>query len=103
MARCPDCKTRIASWRTLALETKSKPLVCRHCGAVLRMRPGWLLAIGALASGIAQIALPRTIHQSRGLGIAVFTLFVLVGPLLIYACVAPAEKADGLAGDSGAG
>ena len=102
MARCPDCKTRIASWRTLVLETKAKPLVCRQCGAVLRMRPGWLVVIGALANGIAQLALPRTIHQSRGLGIAVFILFVLVGPLLIYACVAP-EKADGLAGDSGAG
>jgi hypothetical protein len=103
MARCPDCKTRIAPWRTLALETKSKPLVCRQCGAVLRMTPGWLVAIGALANGIAQFALPRTFHQSRGLGTAIFIVFVLVGPLLIYAYVAPAEKADRPAGDSGAG
>ena len=103
MARCPDCKTRIASWRTLVLETKAKPLVCRHCRAVLRMKPGWLVVIGGFANAIAQIALPRTIHQSRGLGIAVFMFFVLVGPLLIYACIAPAEKADGLAGDRHAG
>jgi len=95
MARCPECKTEIAPWRTLVPETKSKPLVCRQCGAVLRMKPGWLVRIGVLGSLIAQIAVRPVSHHSRGLGIATFILLVVVGPLWVYAQFAPAEKAEG--------
>jgi hypothetical protein len=75
------------------LETKAKPLVCRQCGAVLRMKPGWLIRIGVFVSVITQITSHRYIHQ-RGLRVAVVTLVIIFVPLLIYPFVAPAERLD---------
>ena len=99
MARCPKCNTRIAPWRTLLPETKSRPLVCRECGAVLRMKPGVLVALGAAANVITQFVVRPVLHHSRGLGIAMSILLVLVDPICLYALFAPAERADALEGD----
>ena len=98
MARCPECKTKIAPWRTLLPETKSRPLVCRNCGAVLRMKPGWLIRVGVPGSLSAQIVTHHVLTHSRGLGIATFILLAVVIPLWVYAQFAPAEKAEGASG-----
>jgi hypothetical protein len=91
MARCPECKTKVAPWRTWVPETKSKPLVCRGCGAAIRMKVGWLVRIGLVANVIAQITLRPAFHHSRGLGIAAVT-FLVAGVFWSYGTFAPAEK-----------
>ncbi len=102
MARCPECKQGISPWRTLLLETKSKPLVCQACGAVLRMKPGWLVRFGFSAGVLAQFVIRPLSHHSRGLEILTVVLLVVVAPLLLYALFAPAERAEAV-GESGAG
>jgi len=103
VARCPECKTKLAPWQTLLPETKSRPLVCRECGTVLRMKPGWLVAIGATVNLVAQFAARPFLHHSRSLGIAVLILVVFVLPVCLYGLFAPAEKVDTLEGNRGAG
>ena len=102
MARCPECRTKIPPWRTWLLETKSKPLVCRECGSVLRMKAGWLMRVGVPAGLIAQIVLRPAFHHSRGLGIATVT-FLVVAVFWSYGTFAPAEKVATSGGDRGAG
>jgi hypothetical protein len=77
----------------LALETESKQLVCRKCGAVLRMKPGWLIRVGVPTGLLAQVAVRHLGHHGRGFRLAIFTLLAVVGPLVVYALSAPAEKA----------
>lgn len=94
MASCPECRTKIAPWRTLLVETKAKPLVCLSCGAVLRMKPGWLVRAGGLGNVVALFAVPPVLNHSRGLGIALLVLLIVVGPLWFCAQFAPAEKVE---------
>ena len=100
MARCPECKTKIAPWRPLVPETKAKPLVCRKCGAILRMKPGWLVRMGAFANAVAVIALPAVFPHRRDLRIATFIFLNVVVVLCLYGLFAPAEKADTVEGVS---
>jgi hypothetical protein len=90
MARCPDCKTKIAAWRTW-LQTNSTQLTCRECGAVLRMNRAWWTAIGGSGVVVGMLVIKPAFRSSPGLGIA--AIVVVIGAVLwLSATVVPVEK-----------
>jgi hypothetical protein len=90
VAHCPDCKTKIAAWRTW-VQTSSTQLICRECGTVLRMnRTAWS-GIGGSGAAVGMFVIKPAFRHSTGLGVA--ALVLTVGAVLwLAATVVPVEK-----------
>jgi len=91
MARCPECETKIAAWRTW-MQTNWTQLTCRQCGTRLRMNRTWWTAIGGSGSLVALLVFKPALQHSTGLGIAVIVA-TLGAVLWLAATVVPVEKA----------